>query len=132
MNPGGFTVTTHAPELEKPILPVTSAPSAPTAPARVPGYAHPLSEPSPVEMAKNLAKAASRWISAGAPVVSQRTYDERSAACNACSYWNARARAGLGKCKAPGCGCTSLKRWLATERCPHPDGSRWRVDNPTK
>jgi hypothetical protein len=93
-----------------------------------PGAAVALEEPRPAEMAKNLAGAAARWIAAGLPVVSQAIYDERTAACGGCSYWDGKARLGLGKCKAPGCGCTGLKRWLSTETCPHPAGSRWPLD----
>lgn len=86
----------------------------------------PLPEPTPVEMAGNFAVAVSRWVAAGAPVVSAEVYAARAAACGGCELWDGAARLGLGKCRAPGCGCTSLKRWLATERCKHPAGSRWQ------
>lgn len=92
-------------------------------PAASPAVA--LAEPTPAEMSANLARAAARWIGAGLPVVAQAVYDARTAACGACSFWDGKARLGLGKCGAPGCGCTGLKRWLATETCPHPGGSRW-------
>lgn len=82
-------------------------------------------EPSTLELAANFAGAVGRWSKAGFPTVSAETYAARSEACDACRFWDAKARLGLGKCGAPGCGCTSLKRWLATETCPHPDGSRW-------
>lgn len=82
-------------------------------------------EPNAAEMAVNLATAAAAWAAAGFPVVPQAEYDARSVACAPCQYWDGRARLGLGKCKAPGCGCTKLKRWLATEKCKHPEGSRW-------
>jgi hypothetical protein len=75
-------------------------------------------EPTLAELAANFTSAVARWIGAGAPVVAEATYHARAAACAACSLWDASARAGLGKCQAPGCGCTKLKRWLATERCP--------------
>lgn len=78
-----------------------------------------------VELATNFAGAIAGWLAAGAPVVDQMTYDVRTAACEVCPYWDGKARLGLGKCRAPGCGCTSFKRWLATERCKHPEGSRW-------
>lgn len=89
-------------------------------------------EPSTMELAANFAGAVGRWSSAGFPVVSPEIYAARAEACDGCRFWDGKARLGLGKCGAPGCGCTSLKRWLATERCPHPDGSRWPVDNPAK
>lgn len=88
-------------------------------------YVPPLAEPTPAEMAVGVTQAAARWIAAGFPVVAQAEYDARSAACEPCPFWDGAARLGFGKCKAPGCGCTKLKRWLATEECKHPDGSRW-------
>lgn len=82
-------------------------------------------EPTLAEMATNFAGAMVRWAAAGAPVVDEATYAARSAACDLCEYWAPQGNAGLGKCLAPGCGCTKFKRWLATENCKHPDGSRW-------
>ncbi len=77
-----------------------------------------LSEPTALELAANFAGAMSRWASAGFRTVSAEQYAARSAVCDACEMWDGAARLGLGKCKAPGCGCTSMKRWLASERCP--------------
>lgn len=77
-----------------------------------------LEEPSPLEMAQNFVNALSNWVKAGAPVVSEEVYRERMAICEACEYWKPEARFGLGKCTAPGCGCTKLKLWLSTEHCP--------------
>lgn len=90
----------------------------PPAPTLVP-------EPTVAEMAGNFGKAIAGWAAAGFPVVPQAVYDARAAACGACELWDADARLGLGKCKAPGCGCSSFKRWLQTERCKHPSGSKW-------
>lgn len=59
-----------------------------------------------------------RWSAAGFATVSGETYAARASACEACPMWDGAARLGLGKCNAPGCGCTKLKRWLATEKCP--------------
>jgi hypothetical protein len=66
-----------------------------------------------------------RWVRAGFPTVSADEYAARSAACDPCELWDGAARFGLGKCMAPGCGCTRFKRFLATEICRHPQGSRW-------
>lgn len=99
--------------------------AAPVVAASTARRSGPPPEPTPVEMAGNFAAAVSRWVAAGAPVVSSEVYAARAAACERCELWDGAARLGLGKCRAPGCGCTSLKRWLATERCKHPDGSRW-------
>lgn len=114
--------------IDPPQVPAPAAAIA-AAQAGIPPGAFP--EPSPAEMSANLAKAAARWIGAGFPVVSQTIYDTRSDACQKCSFWDGKARLGLGKCKAPGCGCTGLKRWLATETCPHPAGSRWPEGRPS-
>lgn len=91
-----------------------------------------LTEPTAAELAVNFASAMARWIEAGVPVVSQAIYDARAAACGSCELWDGAARFGLGKCQAPGCGCTKFKRWLATERCKHPQGSRWSALEPVK
>jgi hypothetical protein len=78
----------------------------------------PAPEPTLAELAANFTGAMDRWATAGFPTVSAETYATRSAACEACEHWDGSARLGLGKCNAPGCGCTKLKRWLSTERCP--------------
>ena len=75
-------------------------------------------EPSTLELSANFAGAMSRWAAAGFATVSADEYAARAAACDACEHWQPQARAGLGKCAAPGCGCTKFKRWLASERCP--------------
>lgn len=92
---------------------------------KVPGWTGDLPEPDAAEMAVNLGKAAVKWVAAGFPVVTQAQYDERSAICGPCEYWDGAANLRFGKCKAPGCGCTKFKRWLATEQCKHPQGSKW-------
>jgi hypothetical protein len=84
-----------------------------------------LPEPDALELAANLGKATAGWAAAGFPVVTQAQYDARTVACTPCDLWDGSARLGLGKCKAPGCGCTKFKRWLATEVCKHPQGSKW-------
>ena len=75
-------------------------------------------EPTTLELASNFAGAMTRWTRAGFATASAEQYAARSEACDACEMWDGSARLGLGKCKAPGCGCTSMKRWLATEKCP--------------
>jgi hypothetical protein len=75
-------------------------------------------EPSGEEMARNFAGATAKWVKAGLPVVPREIYEARGAVCETCEFWDGAARFGLGKCNAPGCGCTKFKRWLATEKCP--------------
>ena len=75
-------------------------------------------EPTIAELATNFAGAMSRWAADGFAVLDRAGYDARATVCDACEFWDGAARLGLGKCKAPGCGCTGMKRWLATEKCP--------------
>ena len=75
-----------------------------------------------IDLATRAAYAA--WRAAAAALHGERVlvtedeYAARSVACESCPHWDGAARAGLGKCNAPNCGCTKLKRWLATETCP--------------
>lgn len=87
----------------------------------------PPKDPTVTELAENFTAAMERWASAGFKTVTREEYDARAAACDACPYWDPNGWFGLGKCKAPGCGCTKFKRWLATEQCAHPEGSRWQM-----
>lgn len=75
-------------------------------------------EPTVAELAENFAAAMERWARAGFRTVSREVYESRAAICDGCGYWQPKARLGLGKCAALGCGCTRFKRWLASERCP--------------
>lgn len=77
-----------------------------------------LAEPTLADLASNFATAVQKWAAGGFNTVTKEDYGSRAAVCAVCEFWDGSARAGLGKCNAPGCGCTRLKRWLATERCP--------------
>jgi len=92
---------------------------------KIPNYTGDLPEPNAAEMAVNFTKAMGKWIAAGVPVVTEAQYAERAAICAGCELWDGKANLGLGKCKAPGCGCTKFKRWLGSEVCKHPAGSKW-------
>jgi len=91
-------------------------PPHPPAPAVI--INEPPADPTPAELATNFAAAMHRWASSGFSTVSSELYAGRAAVCAGCDQWDASARFGLGKCNAPGCGCTRFKQWLATERCP--------------
>jgi hypothetical protein len=108
-------------------------PSTPSAPPAI-LFPASLEEPTMLELATNFAGAMDRWARAGFPTVTAEVYAARAAACAACELWDGSARLGLGKCTAPGCGCTYFKRFLATEICRHPEGSRWSTKhiNPTQ
>lgn len=75
-------------------------------------------DPTALELAGNFTEAMTTWAMRGFPVVDEVTYRARSVTCEGCEMWDGVAWLGLGKCKAPGCGCTRLKRWLSTEKCP--------------
>lgn len=75
-------------------------------------------DPSPLEMARNFAGAMERWAKAGFETVDRETHGQRMAICASCPHWDGKARFGLGKCRAPGCGCSRFKHWLASESCP--------------
>jgi hypothetical protein len=40
--------------------------------------------------------------------------------CDACKYYLPAGNWGLGECRAPGCGCTRAKLWIAGAKCPLP------------
>ena len=103
----------HRPELGTP-------PPAAGVPALVPSgpSPDPLVDPTLPQLAANFAQATHRWAKAGFPRVKKRIYHARLATCRACPHWAEDARLGLGSCRHKGCGCTRLKLWLATERCP--------------
>ena len=76
--------------------------------------------PSGFDMMKNFTASALAWAASGFLLVNKVKFDQRMNVCKACPFWEPRARFTLGKCEK--CGCTKLKQWLVTERCP--DG-RW-------
>ncbi len=79
-------------------------------------------DPKPEEMVRNFSLAMGKWIKAGFKVVDQEKHNARAAICQGneltpkCDFWEPGARLGMGKCKK--CGCTKMKLWLATEKCP--------------
>jgi hypothetical protein len=77
---------------------------------------HPTLNPSVMEMAANFTGAMARWAKAGFATVGGQAYEARFATCKGCDKWDGNANAGMGKCRA--CGCSVLKLWLKTERCP--------------
>jgi hypothetical protein len=86
----------------------------------------PIQEPGLQDMLSNFGEAAKRAAlfakihGVSALVVEKSAFEERLETCRACpkSLWEEDARAGLGRCKHIGCGCTKLKLWLASEKCP--------------
>lgn len=74
--------------------------------------------PTISEMLINFSGAMARWFGSGLALATREQWAERMRICGGCQHWSPEARAGLGHCTAPGCGCTKLKHWLATEKCP--------------
>lgn len=70
------------------------------------------------DKAVTLLTAVRRWQAAGFPLAPGRVRRVRGAICAACPYWAGSGNLGFGECRAPGCGCTRAKIWLATEACP--------------
>lgn len=66
------------------------------------------------EMVGNFAKAIGEWAGKGFPVVSNEQFTSRYDVCRACENWTGY------RCKI--CGCTKMKLWLETEKCPE---RRW-------
>ena len=83
-------------------------------------------DPSIAELATRAAEALGRWAIAGFKVCSEEQVANRLSICRSCEYFDEKARLGLGKCKAPGCGCTKLKLHLATESCPQ---GKWHTES---
>lgn len=116
-----YRVIVHAPHLA-PKRRVESAAPAPVA------RPEPPYEPTLAELAANFGAAMARVVASAAAggrvKVTEEEYRARSRQCDHCEFWDP-AWFGIGRCRAPGCGCTRLKRYLATEVCKHPAGSRW-------
>jgi hypothetical protein len=75
-------------------------------------------EPTMGDMAKNLFDSLARWARNGFPVATEKQINKRKMECLNCPYWDGKARNGLGKCMHQKCGCTMVKWWIATEKCP--------------
>lgn len=68
------------------------------------------------KMAVNLTVAAKDIVKSGFKKITSEEYAGRMAICNACEFWDGKARFGMGKCNK--CGCTGAKQWFATSKCP--------------
>lgn len=79
------------------------------------------SQPKPPtikQMTKNFAKATAKWAKSGFKTVTKSEFNERLATCRSCTFWDEKARLGMGKCNHKECGCSKGKLWLKTEKCP--------------
>lgn len=72
--------------------------------------------PTVLEMGRRFVRSMTEWASSGFKVVAQGDFYRRLDICEGCSMWNGESAFGLGRCGK--CGCTSVKLYLATEKCP--------------
>jgi hypothetical protein len=71
------------------------------------------------QLAVNFTTEMLRFAKGGFKIVSEAEFRRRLAVCRSktCGYrFDENANGGAGKCTK--CGCTKLKHWLATSRCP--------------
>jgi hypothetical protein len=73
-------------------------------------------DPSLFQMAKNFGTAMLDSAKTGFKKVTPEQHAERMLICNACEFWDGKARMGMGKCLK--CGCTGAKQWLTSSTCP--------------
>lgn len=78
--------------------------------------------PTFVELAVRFARAMFSWAASGFSCVTADQFATRQQICAgsettpACSAWRGSAGFGYGKCGS--CGCTGLKLFMTTEKCP--------------
>jgi hypothetical protein len=82
----------------------------------LPGQAPRPPVPTLGELAVNFTEAIAGWAKAGFKTVAREIYEHRLSICSACEFWQADAILGTGKCRK--CGCSKVKLWLATSKCP--------------
>lgn len=78
--------------------------------------------PTISEMAASFARSAKQWIAGGAHTLSFEQYHQRLTTCQGCDRWNGEAFFGFGKCGK--CGCSGVKLYMNTEKCPL---NKWTV-----
>lgn len=74
-------------------------------------------KPTLSDLVKSAFSATVKWAKDGFRVVSDEKLIERRTICEGCDFWAGDgAYFGLGKCAK--CGCSGLKLFLPTEKCP--------------
>lgn len=73
-------------------------------------------KPTITQMARMFAYAAGQWAASGFRHVSQEVYQARLESCEGCYHWQGESAFGYGRCGK--CGCSGLKLFMATTRCP--------------
>ena len=77
---------------------------------------HGIKPPTLLELADNFTRATATWTSQGFPTPSEEEYQRRAELCNGCKFWNANEWLNVGRCMK--CGCSGVKRYMATATCP--------------
>jgi len=65
---------------------------------------------------RSFGHALTEWKNSGYAVVSKEVLADREDQCMSCGWWRGFASIGLGSCGK--CGCTGIKLFLATSKCP--------------
>jgi hypothetical protein len=82
-------------------------------------------EPNLIDKAKSLSTAAVNWAAKdGFQRVSEEQFQARKNICLACPNWDSTAFNGMGKCRL--CGCTGMKLYIPSARCPD-NPPRWDI-----
>jgi hypothetical protein len=68
------------------------------------------------EMMRNLGQAAILYANDGFKNCTREQHNQRLEICKACEFWDASGYMGLGKCRK--CGCSGMKLWVASSKCP--------------
>ena len=89
-----------------------------------PSFCNNTEPPSFAERAKSFAFAAKEWVESGFKHVTHEQFEERKSICAQCPYWRGDSAFGYGSCGK--CGCSGLKLYLPSQKCP--DG-RWNSIN---
>lgn len=74
-------------------------------------------EPNLIDKAKSLGGAVTNWATKdGFAKVSEQQFQMRKSLCVACPHWDATAFGNTGKCTK--CGCSVMKLYIPSARCP--------------
>ncbi len=78
-----------------------------------------------IDKAKNFGTAMTNWAIADEfSKVTDEQHEYRKSICTACPHWDSEAFLGTGKCNK--CGCSGLKLYIPSSRCPL-DPPKWSI-----
>lgn len=79
-------------------------------------FLHNTEPPTLLDRARSFAWAAKDWMRSGMPVTTHDVVQSRLETCRTCGYWSGESSPFHTACRK--CGCTGIKMWMATSRCP--------------